>query len=318
MKLVDQYIQAVGSKLPLKGRADIKKELESLLREDIESKYGENPSEKEAMEAIRSFGSPQSVALRYAENQTAVSRGLTPLYLMLIKIVPGALAIAFAVITVVKALSGNGGGPAALLGFFASSVLTSSLAAVGAISIAFVLASRCVPDAGADPDEEWDPVELKGIEIDSGKESTAEHIIAIAGLSIAAVVLNAYPQAIRALETSFFATGLAAGRNHFVDIERLALYVSLFNPVWAAQAVRAVFAVSGKAKIRTLKIWGLIAEVATVAIHWAMAFDLSLYSDYAGIVGFRMIFILVALIETIELASHAFRSLVKKMENLGS
>ncbi|HOC28556.1 MAG TPA: hypothetical protein PKH40_02635, partial [Treponemataceae bacterium] len=137
MKLIDQYIQAIGSKLPLKGRADIKRELESLIMEDIESRYGNDPSEKEVLEALRAFGSPQSVALRYTEHHAAISPKLTPLYLMLIQIVPGAIAIAFAVVTIIKAVTGEADEtqPIALIGEFVSSLFASALSAVGAISI---------------------------------------------------------------------------------------------------------------------------------------------------------------------------------------
>jgi len=320
LKIVDQYIQAVGSKLPLKGRSDIKRELEGLIMEDIESRFGKDPAESDAMEALRAFGSPQSVALRYTENRSAISAGLTPLYLMLIKIVPGALALAFAVVTAVQAVSGNtgGAGPLDLVLSFFSNAFSSSLVAIGAISIAFVLASRFFPEASVDPDDEWDPVELKDVELDPDPESLAEHWIAIAGLSVTVILMNAYPQILSALESLLFSTGFAAGNHHLVNIERFRFFVLLFNPVWAAQAVRAVFAVSGKASPRLLALWGAAADLATAALHWAMVLDLSLYAEYTGIVGFRLIFSIVAVIETIELAVFAVRALIRKMECMGA
>jgi ABC-type thiamin/hydroxymethylpyrimidine transport system permease subunit len=49
-----------------------------------------------------------------------------------------------------------------------------------------------------------------------------------------------------------------------------------------------------------------------------MVLDLSLYAQYTGIVGFRLIFLIVAIIETIELASLAVRTLIRKMEYVGA
>ena len=51
MKLVEKYVHAVGQKLPLKGREDTKKELKSLILDEIEEKYGDNPKEEDIKKA---------------------------------------------------------------------------------------------------------------------------------------------------------------------------------------------------------------------------------------------------------------------------
>lgn len=320
MKLIDQYIQAIGSKLPLKGRADIKRELEGLIMEDIESRYGNDPSEKEVLEALRAFGSPQSVALRYTEHHAAISPKLTPLYLMLIQIVPGAIAIAFAVVTIIKAVTGEADEtqPIALIGEFVSSLFASALSAVGAISIGFVAATRFIPDAYVDPGEDWNPEELKAVELETNRESPVESIVTVATIAVTAILMNVYPQLLSRLESLFLSTGLAANSHHLVDIERFTFYIALFNPVWAVQAVRSVFSISGRIRPHTYVITGAVTDLASAALHWAMVLDLSLYAQYTGIVGFRLIFLIVAIIETIELASLAVRTLIRKMEYVGA
>lgn len=103
-----------------------------------------------------------------------------------------------------------------------------------------------------------------------------------------------------------------------MDIERFTFYIALFNPVWAVQAVRSVFSISGRIRPHTYVITGAVTDLASAALHWAMVLDLSLYAQYTGIVGFRLIFLIVAIIETIELASLAVRTLIRKMEYVGA
>ena len=84
MKDLDKYIYAIGQKLPIKGREETKKELKSLILDEIEAKYGENPTEDDILAFIQDFGAPVKVAKKYSDSKGVISDGLTDLYFLIL------------------------------------------------------------------------------------------------------------------------------------------------------------------------------------------------------------------------------------------
>ncbi len=64
MKIVELYMRGIETKLSWKSRKDITEELQSLLMDQIDASYGEDPTEDEVKTAITEFGSPGTVAAR--------------------------------------------------------------------------------------------------------------------------------------------------------------------------------------------------------------------------------------------------------------
>ena len=181
MKLIEQYLCAIGRKLPYRGRNDIKAELESLIMDDIEAKYGTSPTEDEVKERLKAFGSPTAVARRYREDKPVIATGLSQMYFFLLKILAGALAIAYFVIFALSLFQGDHTAKAILASFGKSvaGLATGYLCAVGAVSLAFIAATRAKADPKIDLEAEWDPDDLKDIELEEPRPSKADSIVTL-------------------------------------------------------------------------------------------------------------------------------------------
>ena len=291
-KLIEQYLYAIGRKLSYRGRNDIKAELESLILDDIEAKYGANPTEMEVKERIKAFGSPTAVARRYRDERPVIAVGLSDMYFFLLKILAGALAIAYFVIFVLSLFQGtqSAGMILASFGKSVAGFATGYLCAIGAVSLAFIAVTRAKTDSKIDLDAEWDPDDLKDIEIDEPHPSKANSIVTLVCLAAMAVVMNAFPWILTFAETIYAKTGLPLG--HRLSLPALRPYIVALTVIWAAEAVyHIVLFVKGRFDIKTRIAKGALI-VASLVIQFALVFDLRLYETYTGIIGFRLIFII--------------------------
>lgn len=317
MKIVEQYLQAISRKLPLRGRADVKRELESLLMDEIETRCGSNADESEIKKILKSFGSPSEVARRYSGSKPVIAEGLAVLYFFIIKVVLGALAVAFFTIAVLSFIKGEHGFNAimSLAAKFFGNVFVSSLSATGAVTLLFIAASRLLPNPAVNLDEDWNPDELESIEVDDGLPSKTESIITIFGLTVVIVLLNVFPEIVTLAEDTLMSSGLAVGLTHRVDISAFRIFVLVFTPIWAIELAYTALRLLGKKIPAWTNAVPLAIDVATLALHVIMVFDMALYTAYAGIVGFRLLFIIVASIEAVELMAKLGRMV---MDRVGS
>ncbi len=100
-ELIDRYVYAVVRHLPLKLRADVEKELDSLISDMLEARCGAVlPTEKDIRVVLTELGPPEELAAKYSgdEAQALISGSYFLLYKLVLKIVlPIALVgIAFA------------------------------------------------------------------------------------------------------------------------------------------------------------------------------------------------------------------------------
>ena len=166
MKIVEQYLRAVGSKLPWKSRRDITEELRSLLLDQIEADLGPDPDEEEVKKTITAFGSPTQVAARYRKSRGVISPGLTDLYFMIILIMAGAMFIAFITVFAVESLQDNPAGSELVKRILMVFVNTFGtwLSGVGGLTVVFIILSRFF-SGSIDLDETWTVEDLKGIHL---------------------------------------------------------------------------------------------------------------------------------------------------------
>jgi hypothetical protein len=80
MELVDRYVEAVRAELPRGMRADVGRELASLLAESVDERTaGGAPLRQAQIEVLRDFGSPGDAAARYAGPRRAlIGHGMLP------------------------------------------------------------------------------------------------------------------------------------------------------------------------------------------------------------------------------------------------
>jgi hypothetical protein len=85
MDLVERYVNEVGRKLPRKGRADIKAELNSLLRDTADDRYKGQATEDDIVALLQEFGSPEEVAASYRPaGQYLIGPELFPIFKLVI------------------------------------------------------------------------------------------------------------------------------------------------------------------------------------------------------------------------------------------
>jgi hypothetical protein len=185
MKLIDRYVSEVGKRLVLvKGRKDIEKELLSTLEdmlEDRAQKAGKPADETMAIDLLKEYGSPDKVAETYNPHPYLIGPRLFPFFILLLKIVLGAVALGLTIATGMQIIIHP---PATIMELFTFlgqalfNIVSAFIAAFGNIALIFALIERFAPATplkfGAlrksgnkitviqapNAEEEWDPASL--------------------------------------------------------------------------------------------------------------------------------------------------------------
>jgi len=185
MKLIDRYVTEVGKRLVLvKGRQDIERELRSTLEdmlEDHAQKAGHPADEAMEIELLKDYGSPDKVAETYNPHPYLIGPRLFPIFVMLLKIVLGAVALGLLVAIGVQIITHP---PETmmelivLVGKGKLNIFSAFISAFGYLTLIFALIERFAPVSeyqfgtlhkvgskftvlhSADEEEGWDPAVL--------------------------------------------------------------------------------------------------------------------------------------------------------------
>lgn len=303
MKLVDQYIYAINKKLPYDSRKEITLELKSLLLDDIESKYGDTPTDSEIKEVINSYGSPSKVANQYNPHKSVIGTGFTDLYFFITKITLFALAISFTVTYIIDLFKNSFSINYIALGFvkllmnFGGAIVP----AIGFLTIVFIVLTRIYKEEIVDLDENWTPDDLKNIQISPKVDSIFESIFTIIFTSIALVFLSALPYLLSLGEKMFEISGIKLG--HYIDGERFGFYLIFIGISWIGSIIFHILILANGRKTKNISIFEFIVEAFNFVVIIIMISDMSLYINYTSYLGFRALFSFVAIISLFELIS---------------
>jgi len=322
MKIIDQYIYAIGQKLPMRGREDVKQELKSLLLDDIEAKYGENPTENQLNEAVTAFGSPGKVAKKYSGDRLVIGSGFTDLYFMIFKILIFAMTITSFTIFMIALFTENLTGMAIVkeLGKMVLNIYDMSLGGIAVMTIVFIIITRFMKESKVDLEDDWTPKELKGIPLGEEVESKIESFISIFFIMIFIVIINFFPRLINLAESSFEKSGILLASK--VNLEQFSLYAILMTIVWIAELVYHLLILKYAVKTKALKVYNTILNLCSMIILIFMVTDSNLFvknpeSTLSPLLGFQGIFTLILVISSIEFlvesGKWAYKSLIKKM-----
>ncbi|RKX76832.1 MAG: hypothetical protein DRP49_02830 [Spirochaetes bacterium] len=308
MKIVEQYLRAVSYKLPWKSRKDIIEELRSLLMDQIESDFGVDAGEKEVKKVITNFGSPSEVAARYKKSKQVISPGLTDLYLMIMAIMAGGMFIAFTTVFVVEALQDlpEGRELAKRVFLVFSNTLGTWIGGVGGLTLVFIVLSRFFSGT-IDTDENWSVKDLKDIRLEEKLESTVGSIFSIVFLFILIVLMNLYPSIITLGENLFSRSGFALG--HRVIVEVFRRYIGLLTVLWTLGIVFRVIVLYKGEKFKWLKFFEAGLSAAEALLAGIMLFDHRLYSYEQGWIGFKVVLVIVLVVNLVEVGSRFFQML---------
>ena len=322
MKIIDQYIYAIGQKLPMRGREDVKKELKSLLLDEIESKYGDSPTNDQLSEAISTFGTPGTIAKRYSGDRLVIGYGFTDLYFMIFKILIFAMTVAFFTIFMVTLFTENLTGMAILkgLGQWVLNVFNTSLSGIGMLTIIFVIITRFVKESQVDLEDNWTPKELKGIPLGEEIESKIESFVSIFFILAFIIFINFFPHLISSAENSFEKSGILLASK--IDLDRFTVYAILMTLVWIAELVYHLLILKIAIKTKALKLFNLVTNLCSIIILLFMVTDKNLFirnpeSTLSGLLCFKGIFMIILAISTIEVlvetGKWAYKKIIKKM-----
>lgn len=314
MKLIEQYLTAIGAKLPWKGRADIIAELRSLLEDGIEQRFGKQPTDNEVKTFITEFGSPSAVATRYTGDRPVIAAGLAALFRLLVLILLGAMGISFFIVMIMNLITVHAGSITGMiilaeLAGFAGRTFGAWISATGFMTIGFMIASRFLPDAGIDLDEDWNTDELSDIEPESDAVSIPEAVLGLAGLAAVFIMVNFFPGVFTAAEDLFEKTGLVLG--HRLNMELFAAYIPALSLLWLAE-IGMYGTLLGRGRWNGVtRVWQLITEVAGAGLLLVIAADGRLFAPFCCITGWRIIFLIVGIVGVAESAGLVWK-LVKK------
>jgi len=165
MELIDRYVVAVGQRLPRKVRADVQRELRSILQDTLEEQAGDGSAEETVVKVLEDFGSPQEVAARYwPANQYLIGPALFPTFKSVTAIVLSVLA-AMLILHFGLALLGDLS-PEALgrrLLDLLTGIFHSSLYTFAVIVLVFSILQRLGVD-GERSATHWSPLDLPDVE----------------------------------------------------------------------------------------------------------------------------------------------------------
>ncbi len=333
MNMIDQYVFEVGENLPGKQRADLEKEIRSLIEDTLEERsrsYSRAIDDEMISEVLKEFGPPTKMAASYQSPRYLIGPRLYPTFILVLKIVSTVmLVLALIGLGVEAAQSRNSYSSIfELITHSAGTIFQSLLAALGNIVFVFTIIERFVPQ-GIENEKEWDPRSMKPI-AEPDKVSRFEQVWIILWTSIAILLFNFYPQLLR---FGF----LQNGQWHFFTFlsETFFKYVPALTFLWGLEIVLCIFLFRAgvwqtgtrwfKVVIKALNIVLLAVIIAGPPIfNFTLGAVPGLEEALRSLkvlfpsayMGFRALLVVVLVIEGIELGKAGYRAITGKQFKL--
>jgi hypothetical protein len=274
MEMIDAYVSAVGRHLPEKQRADIEREIHSMIEDTLEDESTRQgrPSDEELLtEVLKRLGPPEKLAASYAPPSYLIGPELYPTYLFVLKLVLaialGSITIGLTIAAIVGAFSGNHSllGGLATLAQGTTGLVGAGLQVVGIITLIFALVQRSKPEIKPTAlPLEFDPRKLKTAPAQPPKTPGLTHaglVFEMVFTIISIVIWNLYPRYV----------GLYIPDDSgwiFVPIltEAFFTYIPYMSVIWALEValMGSVLAVGGWT--RTTKWLQVALKVASITL----------------------------------------------------
>ncbi len=178
------------------------------------------------------------------------------------------------------------------------------LSGVGALTLVFIVMSR-ISRRTVDLEEDWKVEDLKDVPVGNKMESKAESIFSIAFLLFLIVLMNLYPSIVTLAENAFAKSGLPLG--HQIVIEVFRRYVGVLTVFWTAGIVSRVLILQKGEKGIVLEWTEIGLSAAEAVLAGIMLTDRNLYIDAGGWIGFKVIFLIVLVVNLAEIGGGLFR-----------
>lgn len=162
-ELMKRYLKAVARHLPLGIREDVKKEIESMILDICEERYGEQDVDQKRMESVLvELGSPSYLASKYREQKPLIGPELMPIFKIVLLVI---VAVTATVSLINFALSVSGMSAAGALMYFLE-LFSSLTGIVGTVFIIFFILERAIKNKSEIDirNESWKIADLPEIE----------------------------------------------------------------------------------------------------------------------------------------------------------
>ncbi|MBN2005538.1 MAG: hypothetical protein JXA21_19420 [Anaerolineae bacterium] len=235
MELINRYVYQVGRRLPQRMRADVEKELHSLLLDTLEERAGHSAetqfTEEEQVAVLTEFGPPEKMADKYRpQPRYVIGPKLYNLYLLVVSVVAGAGLLASIIAAVVPTLASKE--PISVTGILlrtATIFMNIALNGIGSTTLVFAVLDRLIPDEEfeAEEDKPWNPRELPEAE-PRDEIKPVNLIVEIVFLALISAAFLAFGKNIGGA----FYDGVWHATPPFLSPDFFALYLPLFVARW--------------------------------------------------------------------------------------
>jgi len=188
-ELLQRYLAAAGKSLPIKKRADITREIESLVLDICEERWPEIEIDQQKMESVLvELGKPSILAAKYKTEAQLIGPELMPIFKLVLMIV----CTVTAVVSLISFFLGAATHTAGEIAAYFMELFSSLFSAVGFIFVIFVINERIIPNK-----KEFNPIDtawnIKDLpDLKEKIPSKAEIIAGIIFSVIGVIVLNVF------------------------------------------------------------------------------------------------------------------------------
>ena len=270
MEIIERYIYAIKRRLPGKMSDDIAAEIESLLYDELEEKFGNKDtySKEEVEEVMIEMGHPREVAERYrGGKQYLIGPEIFPIYKMIASIVLGAVTLGLVISFIVSAFTIEAttawDSIKPFFGFFPS-LFASWTSAIGGLTIVFAIIEHFATLEGKDIDfsEGWKPSDLPELPEEKEIVRLWEPIVSMVFIIVWLILLNSYVYTQGAiLESLEHVTFLP-----ILNFEALQQFLPVWNlSIGLSLALQIVYIVTRKHTLFT-RIFEIVLNLLGIAI----------------------------------------------------
>ncbi|MGA9398879.1 MAG: hypothetical protein WBV22_11540 [Anaerolineaceae bacterium] len=257
MNLIDNYMNAVGSELPRKNRADIEAEIRSLIEDTLadRSKALKRAVDDDmTVEVLKEFGPPEKMAESYRRNDYLIGPRFFRIFVLVARIVLPVMA-GFSLLMLLIGTLQNGFTWAGFgLDFLKAlgNFFNMSFMGLGWAVIVMAILERVLPEEKEKESQDFDPRKLEKVETEQSYrpwELIVDLVFTVAFL----VLFNAYPDKVGL----YYINNLADPNFHFLPVltPEFFRYMPFFNMLWGLKIALDVYMLGERT-------WGSV-------VHWA-------------------------------------------------
>ncbi len=296
----DRYVTEVSRMLPERNRADVVKEIRSLLQDALEAEApGGQPTEAQVFAVLRQFGPPREMAMRYGASQYLIGPLLYPTFITVLRVVVG-IVLAVSLFGVVLSLSQSSTPD---LGDFIGGVVGSMVQAAAWVVLVFALVERLNLRRELEKlDQTWDPRSLPAAGNNADRVSVVETIFTVIFNTIFIVLLSANLDSLG----RFVFQGSDWTSPEIFSAEFLR-YVPWLIVMLVADVVLAVVTMIRGRWTPLLRVLAIGVNLFGIALAWLMLTGPSLAAWEALDIAFRVVVAIILFANAVELVQHVWR-----------